>query len=92
MTVAHVYTVAFQGIEAREVDVQVHIVGLPDKAVAESRERVRGAFAGHRPGPAAQADHRQSGARRPAQGRQPFRPAHRPGPDGGHGRDPARLP
>jgi hypothetical protein len=25
VTVAHVYTVAFQGIEAREVDVQVHI-------------------------------------------------------------------
>src|SRR3954463_12043820 len=49
--VAHIYTVAFQGIEAREVDVQVHvanqtsinnpfsIVGLADKAVAESRER-----------------------------------------------------
>ncbi len=55
MTVAHVYTVAFQGIEAREVDVQVHIgdggngvmtiVGLADKAVAESRERVRSALA-----------------------------------------------
>jgi magnesium chelatase family protein len=54
MTVAHVYTVAFQGIEAREVDVQVHIgeggngqvniVGLADKAVAESRERVRSAL------------------------------------------------
>lgn len=53
MTVAHVYTVAFQGIEAREVDVQVHmeggaphfaLVGLPDKAVAESRERVRAAL------------------------------------------------
>src|ERR1700742_661534 len=54
MTVAHVYTVAFQGIEAREVDVQVHIgegggsgfniVGLGDKAVAESRERVRAAL------------------------------------------------
>ena len=55
--VAHVYTVAFQGIEAREVDVQVHvasyssptnnfsIVGLADKAVAESRERVRAALA-----------------------------------------------
>ena len=54
--VAHVYTVAFQGIEAREVDVQVHvanyssttspfsIVGLADKAVAESRERVRAAL------------------------------------------------
>ncbi|HEX3485472.1 MAG TPA: YifB family Mg chelatase-like AAA ATPase [Micropepsaceae bacterium] len=55
MTVAHVYTVAFEGIEAREVDVQVHIgeggagiftvVGLGDKAIAESRERVRAALA-----------------------------------------------
>src|SRR6185312_16175003 len=54
MTVAHIYTVAFQGVEAREVDVQVHvgdsgggqfnIVGLADKAVAESRERVRAAM------------------------------------------------
>jgi len=51
--VAHVTTVAFQGIEAEPVDVQVHIgagmpafavVGLPDKAVGESRERVRGYF------------------------------------------------
>ena len=47
--VSHVTTVAFQGIEAVPVDVQVQIapgatyfaiVGLPDKAVAESRERV----------------------------------------------------
>ena len=55
MSVAHVYTVAFQGIEAREVDVQVrlapsarsefNIVGLGDKAVTESRERVRAALA-----------------------------------------------
>ena len=46
-------TVAFQGIEAVPVDVQVqispglprfNIVGLPDKAVGESRERVRGAL------------------------------------------------
>ena len=53
--VAHINTVAFQGIEALPVDVQVQIgaglpaftvVGLPDKAVAESRERVRGALAG----------------------------------------------
>src|SRR3569832_878515 len=54
MTVSHIYTVAFQGIEAREVDVQVQIgetgggqfnvVGLADKAVAESRERVRAAL------------------------------------------------
>ena len=51
--VAHVGTVEFQGIEALAVDVQVQlasglpaftIVGLPDKAVAESRERVRGAL------------------------------------------------
>ena len=54
MTVAHVYTVAFLGMEAREVDVQVHIgegsggvfniVGLADKAVGESKERVRAAL------------------------------------------------
>lgn len=51
--VSRVTTVAFQGVEARPVDVQVHItpglvgffiVGLPDKAVAESRERVRSAL------------------------------------------------
>ncbi|HEY5722570.1 MAG TPA: YifB family Mg chelatase-like AAA ATPase [Allosphingosinicella sp.] len=52
--VAHVATVAFLGLEARAVDVQVQIsaglpkflvVGLPDKAVAESRERVHAALA-----------------------------------------------
>ncbi len=46
-------TVAFVGIEAKPVEVQVRIsggrhlfaiVGLPDKAVAESRERVRNAL------------------------------------------------
>ena len=51
--VSHVTTVAFQGIEAVPVDVQVQmvpglprfiIVGLPDKAVNESGERVRGAL------------------------------------------------
>ncbi|WP_157014302.1 YifB family Mg chelatase-like AAA ATPase [Mesorhizobium xinjiangense] len=51
--VARVCTVAFQGIEAVPVDVQVmvapgkmgmQIVGLPDKAVAESRERVQAAL------------------------------------------------
>ncbi len=51
--VTRVATVAFEGIEARSVDVQVQIsngtvgftiVGLPDKAVAESRERVRSAL------------------------------------------------
>ena len=48
-----VETLAFDGIEARPVKVQVQIspglqafaiVGLPDKAVAESRERVRAAL------------------------------------------------
>lgn len=51
--VSRVATVAFEGIEARPVDVQVQVasgavafvlVGLPDKAVAESRERVRAAL------------------------------------------------
>src|ERR1700761_8212691 len=55
---ARVVTVAFEGVEARRVDVEVQVsnsgavdgaffvVGLADKAVTESRERVRAAFAG----------------------------------------------
>jgi magnesium chelatase family protein len=52
--VATVSTVAYLGLETRRVEVQVQlgaglphfvIVGLPDKAVAESRERVRAALA-----------------------------------------------
>jgi magnesium chelatase family protein len=51
--VQRVATVAFEGIEARAVDVQVqvapglpafNIVGLPDKAVSEAKERVRSAL------------------------------------------------
>ena len=51
--VARVTTIAFQGVEAVPVDVQVQIssgvvafsvVGLADKAVGESRERVRAAL------------------------------------------------
>src|ERR1700730_2288889 len=51
--VQRVSTVAFEGIEVRPVDVQVQvapgmpaftIVGLPDKAVSEARERVRSAM------------------------------------------------
>ena len=52
--VALAYTVAFEGVEARLVEVQCTvspgmpafaIVGLPDKAVSEARERVRSALA-----------------------------------------------
>jgi magnesium chelatase family protein len=52
--VSTVLTTAYLGLEARSVEVQVQIaaglpafivVGLPDKAVAESRERVRAALA-----------------------------------------------
>jgi len=52
--VARVRTVAFHGVEVIEVETQVtivsglpafNVVGLPDKAVAESRERVRAALA-----------------------------------------------
>lgn len=51
--VARIYTVAFEGIEPRRVEVQCAlspglpgfaIVGLPDKAVSEARERVRAAI------------------------------------------------
>jgi magnesium chelatase family protein len=52
---ARVASVAFEGVEARRVDVEVQavggasafvVVGLADKAVGEARERVRAAFAG----------------------------------------------
>ena len=51
--VASIHTVAFHGIDVLDIEVQVQIVsglpafvvvGLPDKAVAESRERVRAAL------------------------------------------------
>lgn len=51
--VARAYTVAFHGVEARLVEVQCslsaglpsfQIVGLPDKAVSEAKERVRAAM------------------------------------------------
>ncbi len=51
--VAYISTVAFQGIDVIDVEVQVqtssglpsfNVVGLPDKAVGESRERVRSAL------------------------------------------------
>lgn len=50
---SRISTVSFQGVEAAHVDVQVQIspgsvlftlVGLPDKAIAESKERVRAAL------------------------------------------------
>ena len=52
--VARAYTVAFEGVEAKIVEVQCAIapglpafslVGLPDKAVSEAKERVRAAIA-----------------------------------------------
>lgn len=51
--VARINTIAFQGVDVQPIDVQVQIsnglpaftiVGLPDKAVAESKERVRAAL------------------------------------------------
>ncbi len=52
--VTRAYTVAFEGVEAHQVEVQCavspglpafSIVGLPDKAVSEARDRVRAALA-----------------------------------------------
>ncbi len=53
LMISRITTFAFEGVDARPIDVQVqlsggtnafNIVGLPDKAVGESRERVRAAF------------------------------------------------
>jgi magnesium chelatase family protein len=52
-SLARIHTVAFEGLEARRVEVQCavtpgvpafSVVGLPDKAVSEARERVRTAL------------------------------------------------
>ena len=97
--VSRVRTVAFQGIEAVPVDVQVmiapgkvgmQIVGLPDKAVAESRERVQAAL--HASGlsmPAKKVTVNLAPGR-PAQGGQPLRSADRARADGGARRHPRR--
>lgn len=51
--IGRIFSVAFQGVEVLEIDVQAqtsaglpafHIVGLGDKAVTESRERIRASF------------------------------------------------
>ncbi len=53
MSLSRIWSVAFDGVSAKSVDVQVsiskglpsfNIVGLADKAVSESKERVRAAF------------------------------------------------
>ena len=86
MTVAHVYTVAFQGIEAREVDVQVHIgegaggvfniVGLGRQGGRRKQgARARGAVR-HRACAPLQAAHGQSRAGRSAERGKPLRSSH----------------
>jgi len=79
--VARVRTVAFHGVEVIEVETQVTIVsglpaftvvGLPDKAVAESRERVRAALAALGLALPPKADHGQPCPGRCRQGRQPL--------------------
>lgn len=53
MSIATIKTIAFSGIDAVPIDVQVHIgaglpfftiVGLPDKTISEAKERIRAAF------------------------------------------------
>ena len=90
--VQRVGTVAFQGIDAVAVDVQVqvapglpafNIVGLPDKAVSEAKERVRAALvASGLALPARRITINLAPADLP-KGRQTLRPADRARPDGG---------
>jgi magnesium chelatase family protein len=92
--VAKVRTVAFQGVEVIEVETQVTlasglpaftVVGLPDKAVAESRERVRAALASLGLGLPPKRITVNLAPADCAQGRQPFRPADRIGIAGCNG-------
>ena len=76
--VSLVNTVAYLGLEARAVEVQCQlapglpgfqVVGLADKAVNESRQRVQAAMAAMGLALPPQAHHREPLARRSAQGR-----------------------
>ena len=96
--VQRVSTVAFEGIEARAVDVQVQVapglprfnlVGLADKAVSEARERVRSALTASGLALPARRITVNLAPGRPAEGRQPLRSADCARPDGRHRRDPA---
>ena len=96
--VARITTVAFQGIEAMPVDVQVqmtpgkpafNIVGLPDKAVAEAASGCAPrCIASGLALPAKRIIVNLAPADLP-EGRQPLRPADRARADGGDGRGPA---
>ena len=68
------------------------IVGLPDAAVQESRERVQSAIKECRAVLPPQAPDRQPGARLGAQGRPRLRPAHRPGRADRHRPAARRMP
>src|SRR5215813_5909975 len=99
--VQRVSTVAFEGIEARTVDVQVQIVpglpafaivGLPDKAVSEARERVRSALiASGLALPARRIIVNLAPADLPKEGSH-YESADRARPDGGDRGDPAGCP
>jgi magnesium chelatase family protein len=93
--VQRVSTVAFEGIEVRSVDVQVQvapgmlaftIVGLPDKAVSEERERVRSALIASGLALPARRITLNLAPADFAQGRQSLRSADRAWADGGHRR------
>jgi magnesium chelatase family protein len=95
--VQRVSTVAFEGIEARAVDVQVQVapgipafdvVGLPDKAVSEARERVRAALMASGLALPARRITVNLAPAEPPQGRQPLRSADRARADGGNRGDP----
>ena len=88
-----------RGGSSREVTVEVDvrrglptftIVGLPDRAVRESRERVRAALLELRARVPAEADHGQPRARPRAQGRARLRPGDRGRGAGGERAGPAR--
>ena len=87
---------------SRRVPVDVQVMIAPGKAGIQHRRPARqgggrkpragaGGAACLRPVAAAQAGHRQSRAGRPAQGRQPLRPADRARPDGGARRHSGRC-
>ena len=92
MSLARTHSIALVGVEGHPVEIEVDIenglvglllVGLPDTALREARDRIRSAIVNSQREMAPPPDHRGPVTGQPAQARQQLRSRHR-------GRDPER--
>ncbi len=88
MGLARAHAMALVGVQGHPVEIEADIenglvtlllVGLPDTALREARDRIRAAIVNSGESLAQPQDHRRPVAGQPAQARQRLRPGHRHG-------------